>query len=1622
MDFEDIVGPKSRDAGGGFRADPLVKGFQSDYQTRDRDMLRLRRLEDTTGIEGGGLIPTSAVVQGSSAAPQRDFDNSYNTILSPAEESRFTVWKRRYAPKDSGEDYDLRGAFKADLWPDSKTGHWPDTFKKPNHETFSDESRYAPYGQPGRWEGETFIPPKSAKPLDFDSIRPLVAVAGKTNLDFEDIKGEPSADSSWTSTLNKISAFNPFSLGNVAATADMFLSLPGQLIGLGADIGARVRAAGEDRRTGTLAGEGGRQLTESIMNPLQKLMKATGTGDVYDQSSVSMALSKLGEWLSKGGESVEKKSGGLLLKEDVDSLINGAFALGGVAGVRGLQRAGRSRADLARSGEWMPPEQPKVNGRQITDQRPTGPIEKDITPAAESPSGESTANLPALPDWAKGLGIGAGAYAAAQLTGQDAQDALILGAAAMAMKKAGGNWHPKAGEVIAGPLFSSMQQTVRQAQALRQAGDVRPLIELKTELEAPLKAWTTKASQTYLNRHMGTESDPLKDIEIPFGEGTKKWGEVTDAIVSFRPAREYLFQGVENIPPFEPVYDLNDPLRVSESGSAGQERIKASAALRGYLSHVGDYLRENVAAEKLPQYDLVRAVKETAKKDEAMARQMEKAAAADMKDLPVYKDYGDGMKWVELKLPERLTEGQLGAVKPRNMLEAAEGGQKAWLGPNRSEHQHFAVDSQGKPVTNTYTGDLAGGATPEEAYLAGQLAREGNQMGHCVGGYCEGVASGESKIFSLRDAKGKSHVTIEVQPRASEEVIVNYLDRTAPEERASYGPVDTDNILQIKGKQNRAPQSTYLPYVQDFVKSGKWGEVGDLEGTGLHKAGDHYHTEADFRDLALQFAERMQKDDLQTKGFVHGATKELLERIPIEPPRHLEIYVEAAEKAGLKPRGSEAGSADPALLARLAAAGAGAALGAYLNQENPLWGALAGGMGALIAARISPKGVVAAVKRAMQPEKLVKIDNLAREVQYDVKAARRASWQVTERVLELVPKLADRVAVRRFLEGDKTITLSKAQEKAAGILREAWNQRGLEGLSASVLKDLQHNYVTHVWGNKTGETVWDKIFGRGGSGTSENTPFSMRRVYATIEEGKAKGLVPLTEDPILLFEIYANSLARAIANKKFIGALKESTADGKGLVVPLARSPGGYERIDHPQMQGLAVHPDIAPMMRFIFDENNPGVIVKGMEAVSTIQKRLAVSASLFHAKALEDAALAAHRLMTAPGFVVKTAAQAALPSIFGRDTFLKQLRTGGPGDLVDRGIKAGLQFSLERQGAALEELNSGFYQMLQGAGKFLDETIPHLGAPIRGIEKMNQAMDSFMWGRLHAALKLNTFAEKSAQLAMNDAKAAAKAGRPAKPQEELDRIAASFANDMYGGLNWQELILSLQSRFGRELGQAVLGPSGRRAMRIGLFAPDWTISTTRAFVKAFGPGAGIKGLIAPQKLADLHRQYLLRGAFWYSLAALAMNQYFSGHPFWENKDPTRIDLGDGRTMQWSKHFMEPFHWILNPAQQGLNKLGVIPKEILNQTLGTEYLNPRKDKSGSIAAGPAMKGSRLGHLARQFAPISGQQYAEGDLTSAVSGFLGAPIYGKTTAERENIKAERKMKMRQERLMKRLEKR
>lgn len=96
----------------------------------------------------GGDKSNSQFVKDAGAAgnavtnPPPDFTSKFNTPIPPEKQQEYAAWKAKYAPNDSGSDYDYAGAFLAGENPSGESGHFTDKFKKPNHPTFSNESQY----------------------------------------------------------------------------------------------------------------------------------------------------------------------------------------------------------------------------------------------------------------------------------------------------------------------------------------------------------------------------------------------------------------------------------------------------------------------------------------------------------------------------------------------------------------------------------------------------------------------------------------------------------------------------------------------------------------------------------------------------------------------------------------------------------------------------------------------------------------------------------------------------------------------------------------------------------------------------------------------------------------------------------------------------------------------------------------------------------------------------------------------------------------------------------------------------------------------------------------------------------------------------------------------------------------------------------------------------------------------------------------------------------------------------------------------------------------------------------------------------------------------------------------
>lgn len=443
-----------------------------------------------------------------------------------------------------------------------------------------------------------------------------------------------------------------------------------------------------------------------------------------------------------------------------------------------------------------------------------------------------------------------------------------------------------------------------------QIDDPATAIKNMTRAES-LGKWLDTNFANYLTRQFGTPGDPLKDFEFAgrdYRGNRMRGSEIAEEVLKKVPAADVpKHLAGEFFPPHVPREEHRG--RRSRRFELTPEQLEANAAARG------EYERVLSGADLPPWlkriYDQDRPRKLLEQRRNA---QIKASSAKYVSDVPplydlnptawrnaMGEDVTSLIDWLRHAttpneqgvaeiLPERLSRvsvpqafesaRQWHEELARKAEEAKNRGLEA--GPWMKEHKAYPTGFKWMEYDPTYVrGPGYKGPFGASEYSIDKVKRaqfqhalsaEGESMGHCVGSYCDSVLSGQTRILSLRDPKGRPHVTVEVRPVSAAHSRSQAVWNTLPESiksgyeeyfrgtgrhsmdfgrdfpewaKKNHPELFTDppmNITQIKGKGNAAPVAEYLPYVQDFVRSGKWGDVGDLQNTGLVRAGGHYMT------------------------------------------------------------------------------------------------------------------------------------------------------------------------------------------------------------------------------------------------------------------------------------------------------------------------------------------------------------------------------------------------------------------------------------------------------------------------------------------------------------------------------------------------------------------------------------------------------------------------------------------------------------------------------------------------------------------------------------------------------------------------------------------------------------
>ena len=95
-------------------------------------------------------------------------------------------------------------------------------------------------------------------------------------------------------------------VNNAVGVVDMALGIPGQLLGIGTDIGGRINALahGGTRQQAEQVGKMNREspAIQAMSNPVASFMKGLGWQDDFDKSDVSQVMGGLMKAVESGGE------------------------------------------------------------------------------------------------------------------------------------------------------------------------------------------------------------------------------------------------------------------------------------------------------------------------------------------------------------------------------------------------------------------------------------------------------------------------------------------------------------------------------------------------------------------------------------------------------------------------------------------------------------------------------------------------------------------------------------------------------------------------------------------------------------------------------------------------------------------------------------------------------------------------------------------------------------------------------------------------------------------------------------------------------------------------------------------------------------------------------------------------------------------------------------------------------------------------------------------------------------------------------------------------------------------------------------------------------------------------
>lgn len=440
-------------------------------------------------------------------------------------------------------------------------------------------------------------------------------------------------------------------------------------------------------------------------------------------------------------------------------------------------------------------------------------------------------------------------------------------------------------------------------------------------------------------------------------------------------------------------------------------------------------------------------------------------------------------------------------------------------------------------------------------------------------------------------------------------------------------------------------------------------------------------------------------------------------------------------------------------------------------------------------------------------------------------------------------------------EIERALKLSPEALAALPKVDKYYAEAGAAAKDAGVLKDLRENYQNRIYAP---EKPTDFVKSEGGSGIKQTTRHAKQRVFDTEFDAARAGKTFATTDVADSLAIHNEEMARVNTARRMADAMKDAGLGAWKREVPEGWAKVGSLEKNMPikDKNGEAVIGEDGNQIRSKSVFVAPEGIAKGLRAISDpdFTKKIDALRGIQRWQGLVKTVDLSFSFFHHFSMLAQSVYQRDVSTLMDLPYMSKMLEHP---DFAKNEQDFALHGGMTAEVEANQDILRGLHEKIAGDNLEKLKDLPVVKQMLEQTDKNSQ----FLFGKLQRFLKVSNYANEAAAWVAEHPEATNAQVLEAK------RGIARNVNVVFGGLNWEAMGMT---------------KSNLSLLRLGMLAPDWTISNLALLKQAVGEG-GTSGHMA--------RAHIISSLAIGMIATEGLNKLLTGHFTEDNKPGHKLEV-----------------------------------------------------------------------------------------------------------------------------------